>query len=119
MMVSQLLEVVGLRKNFGGVQAVDELNLIVAPGELVGLIGPNGAGKSTALDLISGFRRCTGGTIRFAGNEIQDWPAYRVSDSGLMRTFQSPREWARLTVMANMLIAAKGSGHIGALKSLF
>jgi ABC-type branched-subunit amino acid transport system ATPase component len=78
---------------------------------ILGLIGPNGAGKSTALGLISGFLRPDGGSVLFAGQQIQGWPGYRVSRAGLMRTFQSPREWAGLTVMDNMLIAAPQRGR--------
>jgi ABC-type branched-subunit amino acid transport system ATPase component len=116
---SPLLEVRGLRRHFGGVQAVTNLNLTVREGEILGLIGPNGAGKSTALDLISGFKAPDAGTVKFAGTEIQGWPAHRVSGHGLIRTFQSPREWARLTVMDNMLIAAKQEGRDKAWRALF
>jgi ABC-type branched-subunit amino acid transport system ATPase component len=106
-----LLQVRGLSKSFGGVQAVTELDLEVGEDELVGLIGPNGAGKSTALDVISGFRAPDSGVVKFAGREIHGWPAYRVSGMGLVRTFQSPREFARLTVMENMLVTARQQGR--------
>lgn len=106
-----LLAVSGLAKSFGGVHAVKDCTLSVEPGTVVGLIGPNGAGKSTALGLISGFLHPDAGKVIFDGREIQGWPGYRVSRSGLMRTFQSPREWASLTVMENMLVAAPQRGR--------
>jgi ABC-type branched-subunit amino acid transport system ATPase component len=113
-----LLDVAGLCKSFGGVQAVRNCNLTVAEGTIVGLIGPNGAGKSTTIDLISGFKRPDAGTIRFAGQEIQGQPPHRVSRLGLMRTFQTAREWPRLTVMDNMLLAAPVNGREAVWRAL-
>jgi ABC-type branched-subunit amino acid transport system ATPase component len=106
-----LLEVRGLAKSFGGVHAVVDCTLSVAANSVVGLIGPNGAGKSTVIDVISGFREPDAGVIRFDGREIQGWAAHRVSSRGLMRTFQSAREWKALTVMENMLAAARQDGR--------
>lgn len=114
-----LLEVSGLAKSFGGVQAVIDCTLTVPRGAIVGLIGPNGAGKSTAIDLISGFRQADAGTIWFDGTEIQGWPAHRVSSVGLLRTFQEPREWPRLTVIENVLAAARQDGRDSLWRSLF
>ena len=104
--VAPLLEVRGLAKSFGGVRAVVDCTLSVKPNTVVGLIGPNGAGKSTAIDLISGFRAPDAGTVIFGGTEIQGWNAHRVAATGLVRTFQTAREWKNLTVMDNMLAAA-------------
>jgi branched-chain amino acid transport system ATP-binding protein len=100
-----LLRLEGLCKAFGGLRAVDECAFAVAEKRVMGLIGPNGAGKSTTIDLISGFKQPDSGTIEFAGRQIQGLPAYRVSRLGLMRTFQTSREWPHLTVMQNMLVA--------------
>jgi ABC-type branched-subunit amino acid transport system ATPase component len=105
-----LLEVRGLAKSFGGVHAVVDCNLAVMPNTVVGLIGPNGAGKSTAIDLISGFRASDAGTVIFDGREIQGWSAHRVARVGMVRTFQTAREWKNLTVMDNMLAAAPQRG---------
>ena len=105
-----LLEVRGLAKSFGGVHAVVDCSLTVMPNAIVGLIGPNGAGKSTAIDLISGFRAPDAGTVTFDSREIQGWNAHRVAGTGLMRTFQTAREWKSLTVMDNMLAAAPQQG---------
>jgi ABC-type branched-subunit amino acid transport system ATPase component len=113
-----LLEVVGVAKSFGGVKAVRDLSFAVPRGAVVGLIGPNGAGKSTAIEVISGFIRADAGKIIFAGREIQKWPSHRISSGGLVRTFQAPREWAGLTVMDNMLLAADPKGRDKGWKAL-
>jgi neutral amino acid transport system ATP-binding protein len=89
---------------------VVDCNLAVMPNTVVGLIGPNGAGKSTAIDLISGFRSSDAGTVIFDGREIQGWSAHRVAAVGMVRTFQTAREWPNLTVMDNMLAAAPQRG---------
>lgn len=72
---------------------------------MTGLIGPNGAGKSTAIDLISGFKLLDAGIILFEGTTIQGLPPHRISRLGLIRTFQTPREWPGLTVLENVLLA--------------
>ncbi|HWF58111.1 MAG TPA: ABC transporter ATP-binding protein [Candidatus Dormibacteraeota bacterium] len=108
--MTALLEVSGLSKHFGGVQAVDRCSFTAAEGQVTGLIGPNGAGKSTAIDLISGFRPPDAGTVVFDGLQIQGWSAHRVAATGLLRTFQTAREWKNLTVMDNMLAAAPMRG---------
>jgi len=106
-----LLEVVGLARSFGGVRAVVDCTLMDRAGTVVGLIGPNGAGKSTAIEMISGFLKPDAGRITFDGVQIQGWVAHRVASRGLLRTFQTPREWAGLTVMDNMLIASGQNGR--------
>jgi len=116
---SVILELRGVTKHFGGVRAVTDLDFDVYDHEVLGLIGPNGAGKSTAIDLISGFREPDSGVIKFDGEEIQGWRAHRVAARGLVRTFQTAREWARLTVMDNMLVAAPQEGRDKIWKSVF
>jgi ABC-type branched-subunit amino acid transport system ATPase component len=106
-----LLEVIGINKSYGGVHAVQDCSFSVAGGSITGLIGPNGAGKSTVINLVSGFVRPDSGVIRFGEREIQAKPMHRVSRMGLMRTFQTPREWPALTVMENMLLAAPARGR--------
>ena len=106
-----LLTVQGLTKSFGGVHAVRDCSFAVQQGTVTGLIGPNGAGKSTAIDVIAGFQRPDVGVVRFGDQQIQGWPAHRISRLGLMRTFQAAREWAGLTVMENMLVAAPQQGR--------
>jgi ABC-type branched-subunit amino acid transport system ATPase component len=106
-----LLEIEGVHKSYGGVHAVRDCSFTVAQGSITGLIGPNGAGKSTLVNLVSGFQKADSGVIRFGGQEIQGRPMHRISRLGLMRTFQSPREWPGLTIMENMLLAAPERGR--------
>ncbi|MHB8673001.1 MAG: ABC transporter ATP-binding protein [Candidatus Limnocylindrales bacterium] len=101
-----LLSVEGVSRSFGGVRAVRDCDLTVSEGTITGLIGPNGAGKSTLLELISGFKRPDVGRIRFAGKDITFLPAHRVSQLGLVRSFQTAREWPNLTVLENVLLPA-------------
>jgi branched-chain amino acid transport system permease protein len=103
--VEAILVIEGLNKHFGGVFAVDNCSFRVLKGQVTGLIGPNGAGKSTAIDLISGFKLADSGTVFFEGTAIQGLPPHRISRLGLIRTFQTPREWPGLTVLENVLLA--------------
>jgi branched-chain amino acid transport system permease protein len=103
--VPAVLVVEGLYKHFGGVAAVDSCSFRALKGQVTGLIGPNGAGKSTAIDLISGFKLPDAGTIVFEGTAIEGLPPHRISRLGLIRTFQTPREWPGLTVLENVLLA--------------
>jgi branched-chain amino acid transport system ATP-binding protein len=88
---SPVLEIEALTRAFGGLVAVNALDLSVLSGEIVGLLGPNGSGKTTALNLISGVLRPDFGTIRFSGRPIEGLPAYRIARLGLARTFQLVR----------------------------
>jgi branched-chain amino acid transport system permease protein len=100
-----ILAIEGLNKHFGGVVAVDNCSFRALKGQVTALIGPNGAGKSTAIDLISGFKLPDSGSIVFEGTEIQGLPPHRISRLGLIRTFQTPREWPGLSVLENVLLA--------------
>jgi ABC-type branched-subunit amino acid transport system ATPase component len=103
--MTALLEVQNLHKHFGGVQAVEACSFTVAAGQITGLIGPNGAGKSTAIDLISGFKIPDTGTVVFEGKQVQGKAPHKISRMGLIRTFQSPREWPALSVLENLVLA--------------
>ena len=99
-----LLETVGLTKRFGGVTAVDRVDLGIAQGRALGLIGPNGAGKTTLVNLISGVVPADGGTIRLSGSDVTGRPAHRLAALGIARTFQGVRVFRGLTVEDNVLI---------------
>lgn len=86
-----VLEIAALTKSFGGLVAVNALDLTVRSGEIVGLLGPNGSGKTTALNLVSGVLRPDAGTIRLHGQDIAGWPAHRIARHGVARTFQLVR----------------------------
>ncbi|TAM91215.1 MAG: ABC transporter ATP-binding protein [Jatrophihabitans sp.] len=105
---SSILTIEGLRVTFGGVVAVDELSFEIADGTAVGLIGPNGAGKSTALKAIGGEVKPTSGAIVFDGVDTTGRPTHTRARHGLIRTFQLGGEFARLTVMENLLVAVPG-----------
>jgi len=101
-----LLETRGLSRRFGGVQAVADLDLILARGEMLGLIGPNGAGKTTAFNLLSGFLAPDAGEIRLDGRSIVGMPPHAISRLGLARTFQIVRPFPRMTVLENVRVGA-------------
>jgi ABC-type Fe3+/spermidine/putrescine transport system ATPase subunit len=107
-----LLEAKGLVRSFGRFNAVDGVDLEVAPGTITGLIGPNGAGKSTLFNLIAGALPPTAGAIRFEGGDITGLPPNRIFTLGLARTFQIPRPFPRMTVLENaMLVPLHQSGE--------
>ncbi len=96
------LQLDGVSKRFGGLQALSQINLAVAPGEVLGLIGPNGAGKSTLVSCITGVLRIDAGTIRFQDGDIQREPPHRRARRGIGRTFQKVRLADQLTVYENV-----------------
>ncbi|HZS87259.1 MAG TPA: ATP-binding cassette domain-containing protein [Chloroflexota bacterium] len=105
-----ILAVDGLAHAFGGVQAVNGCSFSVPAGSITALIGPNGAGKTTVVNVVAGMLPLQRGHVYYAGTEISRWPADRVARAGLLRTFQLSREFTRLTVLENLLVAA--TGHI-------
>jgi ABC-type branched-subunit amino acid transport system ATPase component len=98
-----LLQISGLRKNFGGVPALQEVSFSLAPGQLTALIGPNGAGKTTLLNCLSGVLTPDQGAIWFNGADVAGLPAHRVARLGIARTFQNLRLFPRLSVLDNVL----------------
>jgi len=101
-----LLEVAGLKKNFGSITVADDLDLAIAPGEAVGIIGPNGAGKTTLFNLIAGALLPTGGSIRFDGRDLTGRPPQGRCRAGIGRTHQIPQPFEKLTVFENLLVGA-------------
>jgi urea transport system ATP-binding protein len=106
MAVAPILEVDHLSQSFGGLMAVDDVSISLAPGELRCIIGPNGAGKSTFFNLISGAIRPTSGHVRFRGRDITGLPVHRVAKLGIGRKFQVPSVFETLTVRENLGVAA-------------
>jgi branched-chain amino acid transport system ATP-binding protein len=98
-----LLEVTQLSRHFGGLAAVNNVDLKVEEGEILGLIGPNGAGKSTMLNLIDGTLKVSSGTIRFQGHNITRYPQHRRARMGIARVFQKNALFKSMTVLDNVL----------------
>ena len=103
-----LLRVEGLTKRFGGLAAVNGCTFVIGEGSITGLIGPNGAGKTTVFNLIAGAFPPTSGRIVFAGEDVTGAPAHRLFTKGIVRTFQIPHEFHRMTVLENLLVVPPG-----------
>jgi branched-chain amino acid transport system ATP-binding protein len=101
-----ILSVGGVNKHFGGVVAVKDLSLDVQAGEVIGVMGPNGAGKTTLLNVIAGEYKPDSGTVTFKGNDITGLPPHKVCHRGIVRTYQIPQPFAKLTVLQNIAVAA-------------
>jgi branched-chain amino acid transport system ATP-binding protein len=108
-----LLETRGLSKHFGGLAAVNRLDLTVETGEIVGLIGPNGAGKTTCFNLLSGFLQPTSGSVIFANEDITGHRPHQIVTRGLVRTFQLTTLFNELTVLENVLLGLHLHSRIG------
>ena len=100
-----ILEVNSLTKTFGGVVANDRISLEVPQGAIVGLIGPNGSGKTTLFNAITGAHPIDAGRVRFQGREISTLLTQAIARRGLIRTFQQPRVYRRMTAADNMLLS--------------
>ncbi len=98
-----LLEVTELSRHFGGLAAVNKVDLTVEEGEILGLIGPNGAGKSTMLNLIDGTLKVSSGTIMFGGHNVTRYPPHRRARMGIARVFQKNALFKSMTVLENVL----------------
>ena len=114
-----LLEAHSLSKHFGGLAAVNSLDLTVEGGEIVGLIGPNGAGKTTCFNLLSGFLRPTSGSVVFAGEDITGRRPHQIVARGLVRTFQLATLFQELTVLENVLLGLHLHARMGLRQLLF
>jgi branched-chain amino acid transport system ATP-binding protein len=101
-----MLEIKGLRKVFGGVIAVQNLDFHLTEGEILGLIGPNGAGKTTVFNLISGFVRPSAGRIAFQGSEIVGVEPHQICLKGITRTFQIVQPFRSISVLENVMTGA-------------
>jgi len=100
-----VLELEGVNKSFGGLQAITDVSLSLQPGEIVSIIGPNGAGKSTLFNLITGVYAPDSGDIRFEGRSLVGKKPNEIVDLGVARTFQNLRLFTNLSVLDNVLIA--------------
>ncbi|MGE5841547.1 MAG: ATP-binding cassette domain-containing protein, partial [Deltaproteobacteria bacterium] len=102
----KILELIKVKKHFGGIKAVEDFSLSVEEGEIVGLIGPNGAGKSTLFNCVAGVYPPTTGEILFRGEKISGRKPWDLCHKGLARTFQIVKPFASKTVLYNVMVGA-------------
>jgi len=113
-----LLEVDKVRKQFGGLVAVNDVSFSIRAGEIVGLIGPNGAGKSTTFNLVTGLLPKTAGRVRFRGDDITALRSRQIARRGVSRTFQHVRMMPGMTVLENVALGGYQRGRSGALRAM-
>ena len=101
-----ILEVRGVSKRFGGLRALNDVNLTVEEGSIHAIIGPNGAGKSTLLNVLIGLIEADEGTVSFAGEELRGLSPHTIIQKGIARVFQTPQVFPALTLLENVAIAA-------------
>jgi len=117
-MTEPLFSIRELSVVYGGLAALNNLDLDIGRGEIIGLIGPNGAGKTTAFNAITGRTRPTSGRVMFQGEDITGWKAHRVARSGIARTFQNIRLYSDLTVRENVMVACHSRIHYSFLEAV-
>jgi branched-chain amino acid transport system permease protein len=113
------LEVRGVTVKFGGLVALNAVELTVPAGGVVAVIGPNGSGKSTLFNVITGLTPAAGGSIRFHGEELLGLPPHRILERGVARTFQNIRLFTNLTVLDNVLIGQHARLRTGPFAAVF
>ncbi len=113
-----LLEIRRLSRSFGGVKAIDDLDMSVESGEIVSVIGPNGAGKTTFFNLITGFFPPSGGEILFEGSDIVGLRPSQILERGIARTFQNVRLFPTMTVRENVMVARHCRTRSGMLSAI-
>jgi branched-chain amino acid transport system ATP-binding protein len=112
-----ILSIRGLRRAFGGLLAISDLNFDVKPGKIRAVIGPNGAGKTTLFNLITGVLPTSGGRIVFEGTDVANWKPHRVARMGISRTFQTVELYEGMTVLENVMVGRHIRTRCGMLLS--
>jgi branched-chain amino acid transport system ATP-binding protein len=107
---TEILEARDVGVRFGGLVALDGVNIALRRNEIFGLIGPNGAGKSTTVNVLTGFQQPTSGEVLIDGKSICGWSPHRVARSGVARTFQAARLFPALSVTENVTVASVNAG---------
>ncbi len=114
-----LLELKGVSKDFGGLEALSQISFSLEEGEILGLIGPNGAGKTTLFNVVTSFLYPTSGEIFFAGEKIDGLKTYRITKKGINRTFQNIRLFDQMTVEENVMVGRHCRSQAGVFRSVF
>jgi len=120
--MSSVLKVESLRKEFGGLVAINDVSFEIEEGEFVGLIGPNGCGKSTTFNCISGLLEQTSGSVQMFGEDVSELRPDQIQNLGMTRTFQHTRLWRQMTVIENLLVPPRnqfGSNIANLIRSIF
>jgi len=118
-MTDNLVETRSLRKEFGGLVAVDDVDFAVARGSIASLIGPNGAGKTTLFNMITGAYQPTAGEIVFDGRDVVGLPQHKITELGIGRTFQNIRLFGTMTSLENVLVGMHSRLTSGVFRSVF
>ena len=108
----------GLRKEFGGLVAVNDVDFTIPDGSIISLIGPNGAGKTTFFNMLTGVYKPTAGRIEFAGEDVTGKPPHAITERGIGRTFQNIRLFQNMTARENVMVGMHARLHGGIVKSI-
>ena len=117
--MANILEAIGMRKEFGGLVAVSDIDFVIPQGAIVSLIGPNGAGKTTFFNMITGVYKPTEGQVVFAGEDLTGKPPHAVTERGIGRTFQNIRLFQDMTALENVLVGMHCRLRGGIIGSIF
>ena len=115
----KVLEVKGVTQQFGGLTALEDINMAVEQGQIVGVIGPNGAGKTTLFNAVTGIIPPTRGEIFLNGINVTGWKPYKITEQGFARTFQNIRLFKKMTVLDNVLVGMHTRTEASMLSALF
>jgi ABC-type branched-subunit amino acid transport system ATPase component len=118
-MNAPVLALEGFSRRFGGLVALDQLDMQVGEGEIVGLIGPNGSGKTTCFNVLTGIYEASAGRARFLGRDITNLPAQAVNEAGIARTFQRSRLCLPLSIVDNIMLGNHKNLGLGLWFNLF
>src|ERR687884_869327 len=116
--MADLLTAQGVRKEFGGLTAVNDVDFTVPEGSIVSLIGPNGAGKTTFFNMLTGVYKPTAGRITFLGEDVTGKPPHAITARGVGRTFQNIRLFQHMTALENVLVGMHARLHANLFQSI-
>jgi branched-chain amino acid transport system ATP-binding protein len=118
-MTESILKLENVTMQFGGVAALNDVSFEIKKQEILGLIGPNGAGKTTVFNVITGVYQVTKGDIEFEGKSVKGKKRYKITNSGIARTFQNIRLWGDMTALENVITATDTHKKSGLMSGLF
>jgi len=118
-MTESILKLENVTMQFGGVTALNDVSFEIKKQEILGLIGPNGAGKTTVFNVITGVYQVTKGDIKFEGKSVKGKKRYKITNSGIARTFQNIRLWGDMTALENVITATDTHKKSGLMSGLF